>query len=537
MTSVLDIITYVGVPLAVIGVLPIIYTAINSIVTIRSIKHKLHLNGFSDVKARGSLMSGIVEVSLPRYSITPLDRDKDAEGYWSLNGLSSDVKGGTWTIFNWRCLKTGSRLYRLQYSDELQIPQAEINFEELLIFLLDRGAVPDVKGMRTLNVSHLWAPTGTSLLLSPNTTESVLKVALPDDSDGILSLSVQWKAAWDKHEPEVLPPGWLRLQIGGSLEEDQLALGKASLKDPELIESEKRPPLLKPMSLRFRLGQSTSSLPIADAVWEHENLPLDLEPSLEHLRLASASKWVASIAIGLTLSKSIPLYSHTLDPVHSDLAKRDSVPCGVLVMFGVLDEKEAPSWETKYDRFEKLRRMQSNTLAQQQAIRVEGMMSQEQASIARASRLEAERQRMSDDFHEDLQRNSSRAATRKREAITSPRLETGRVANAALAWLLALQHGKEKSTLEQVVEGLLLGIIQNDDKCMSILEVLERWRQWSDRGGMTVEDLDDLQKDVTTFCKAACVMGLLNEVSSREQSSVALDMRECIQHWKKVRLG
>lgn len=62
----------------------------------------------------------------------------------------------------------GSRLYRLQYSDELQVPQAEIDFEDLVSVLLDRGAVPDVKGMHMLRLAGLWSPTGTRLLLSPD---------------------------------------------------------------------------------------------------------------------------------------------------------------------------------------------------------------------------------------------------------------------------------------------------------------------------------------------------------------------------------
>ncbi len=81
---------------------------------------------------------------------------------------------------------TGSRLYRLQYSDDLQIPQAEIDFKEFVAFLLDRGDVPDIKGLRMLRVSGLWTPTGTSHLLSPDTLNKILKVSMPNDSDGVL---------------------------------------------------------------------------------------------------------------------------------------------------------------------------------------------------------------------------------------------------------------------------------------------------------------------------------------------------------------
>ena len=53
----------------------------------------------------------------------------------------------------------------------------------------------------------------TTLLLSPETTQSVLRVAEPDDSDGILSLVLQWKVVWDRRDLTSLPPAWLRLEI------------------------------------------------------------------------------------------------------------------------------------------------------------------------------------------------------------------------------------------------------------------------------------------------------------------------------------
>ena len=56
------------------------------------------------------------------------------------------LKGGAYTLFHWRTLITGSKLSRVQYPDELEIPPAEINFSSLISFLLDRGAVPDPQG-------------------------------------------------------------------------------------------------------------------------------------------------------------------------------------------------------------------------------------------------------------------------------------------------------------------------------------------------------------------------------------------------------
>ena len=100
MTNASDITTNIGIPLAVLGVPRILYTAINSIITIRKIKQSLTQNGFLEATTRSSLMSGVVEVTLPKFSITPLDREEDTE-YWKLNRRPSTLQGGARTIFNW----------------------------------------------------------------------------------------------------------------------------------------------------------------------------------------------------------------------------------------------------------------------------------------------------------------------------------------------------------------------------------------------------------------------------------------------------
>ena len=543
-----DIITFIGIPLAVLGVLPILYTAINSLITIRRIQRTLHRNGLHQAITRGSLMSGIVEVSLPRFSIIPLNREEDAE-YWTLNPSPSSLKGGSWTLFKWNCVVTGSKLYRLQYSDELQIPQAEIDFEELVSFLLDRGAVPDVKGMRLLRLAGLWTPTGTGLLLSPDTTQVVLRVALPNDSDGVLSLALHWDPVWDRRDPNYLPPGWMRVHLsehadtGMANEHEKKPADKVDAeiypleKDDGAPTFEKRLLKYRPTSIRFRLGHLGTSINISNAVWEHENMPPTETPSLDHLRSPPASTWAPSIALALGLSKSLPLYNHHLNPSLINLAIRDTVPCGVLVTLGLLDESEAPPWETKYDRLEFANRHHSNFLTRQREIAAENKMSPEMASIARAKRLAAELQQFHDESRMDMERDRERRVKRQREAVGSSRLDTIAVATATIKHLKAEKLVGEDDGLQAAVEAVLVRMMRQVEHSMSVCTILERWRLWTDRGGMTTEDLEILEKDRIAFCNAACIVGLLREVSTKEESAVALDMRECVQHWKKVRLG
>lgn len=516
-------------------------------------------------------MSGVVEVSLPRFSITPLDRD-DPE-YWAPNPKPSTLSGGTWTCFNWNALITGTRLYRLQYSDDLQVPQAEIDFGELLGFLLDRGAVPDVKGLHFLKVSGLWTPTGTSLMLSPDEGSSVLRVSVPNDSDGVLSLALRWEEAWDNREPTSLPPSWMRLTIPERLSgaassgedlpsdellsfEDKSLLKQTSMEsaDGKVFERrsmEKKEPgarekssrstsfyIPTPTSVRFQLGHLPSGeLTISTAAWEVFHAPLDSSPSLNHLRSEPASTWFPAIALALGLSKSLPLYPYTLPPFLHRLAMKDTIPCGVLVLLGLLKEHEAPDWATKYDPAEEGQRMHNSFLAKQRAIAAERMMPGEQARIARIARETEDLHRAGEEFRARMTRQREREERREREAFVSGRLDARIAADAGLRWLAGQNLLRSATGTQEAVEGLLIGMVKGEEATMGVCSVLEKWREWSDRGGMNTEDLATFRKYTLGFCYAACVMGLLRDVCAKEESSVAVDMQEVIRFWKKIRLG
>ena len=68
-------------------------------------------------------------------------------------------------------------------------------------------------------------------------------------------------------------------------------------------------------------------------------------------------------------------------------------------------------------------------------------------------------------------------------------------------------------------------------------EMLECWRTWDARGGMTMDDVFDLSNRKKAFCYAACVIGLLKEVSTREETTVAETLKEIVRHWRTVKLG
>ena len=54
----------------------------------------------------------------------------------------------------------GRKLYRIQYTNELREPPAEIDFSDLVHFLLDCGAGPDESGWGKLKSGGLRTPGG-----------------------------------------------------------------------------------------------------------------------------------------------------------------------------------------------------------------------------------------------------------------------------------------------------------------------------------------------------------------------------------------
>jgi hypothetical protein len=100
-----DTITYIGVPLAVLGVLPIIYNTIATLATVAKVRHILRRGRLAGI-TRGDVINHVIEVELPRYTIAPLHREEQCKEYWRLCDYPSQIPGGSWTIFNWQDLSS-----------------------------------------------------------------------------------------------------------------------------------------------------------------------------------------------------------------------------------------------------------------------------------------------------------------------------------------------------------------------------------------------------------------------------------------------
>ncbi|KAF2497723.1 hypothetical protein BU16DRAFT_525331 [Lophium mytilinum] len=541
MVYAVDIITYVGIPLAVLGVLPTIYTAFKVLLTLREIQRTLKKNGVSAI-TRSALLSGIVEIEIPRKSIHPLHRSDPP--YFQLSKTPSTLKGGSWTAFNWKEMVIGVKAYRIQYHDELSQPQAEIDFEQLVAFLLDRGAVPDKAGFSDLRSSGLWTPAGTKLLLAPTTSDAVLMVATSDDSDGILSLSLQWKKEWDLRNSDSMPPYWTRIDPPPEGDNVLLALNGPKPDPPKeekegFLEddSDQDSALLSPSTpspIRLRIGSSGIEEAYSEA---SPKIRLSL-PHLHEPSTASTytSFWFSCAATALGAPKG-GLWSFAIPADVLAVARRETVPCGVMVLLGLLTDDDVPTWRTpgddKAENFERHIRF----VEQSRRITDELRLPPDQREIARQKRIRDD----AAEFHNESRRRQMRDEQRREQAVTeamlSQKLGIRIVAEACLKWLVKKVYVKEETSIADVVEQILWGMIQDEAVAKKMATMLDHWKSWSQSGGMTKAHYVMLRENQNTFALAACVLFVIKTTTAEPTGSVVSDLQECLRMWKRVRLG
>ncbi|KKK13550.1 hypothetical protein ARAM_001728 [Aspergillus rambellii] len=565
MVSAPDVITYVGVPLAVLGVLPIFYTCMRSIIALRSIQRVLKANGLGDTAiARGSLMSGIVEVEIPRRRIAPLDRELDP-AYWTLNPHQISLPGGTWAIFSWNQILTGRTMYRCQYKEELRVPPAEISFEELVAFLLDRGAVPDAKGWKVLKSIGLWTPTGTTLLRAPVDGSPVLRLAPPYDGDGILRLAVFWKSAWDRRNMNNLPPFWMRL-VRPIWEEDVdtqhiLPIYKGDVtpeKSPGLsrkstgLGSEAHsgnghppPTLLAQIQERHKSGSNRS---LSDGIrfhavegyvhsvyFEHAGIPTGETEVLWNVGRPDV-QWFGMVASALSQKSDSGLWNVSIPTDIMGFAK-GSIPGGIMVVLGLLSEDEIPPFTEPPPNFEvdPLERHQRFLDGQKQRA-LESRMPPAQAEEARRQRLMAETQ----SFHnESLRLMKARKEYEDRRiiaALNSQPLVNAVVAEKNRLYLIKTNHIPDNYTLDDLVKAVLYLMVVDQEAAQCITSVLDRWHEWTQRSGVNQQDLDFLKENKIWFCYASAMIAIVVQ-ADRSESQAAVDMMECLKIWQTVHLG
>ncbi|KAK5235198.1 hypothetical protein LTR47_004034 [Exophiala xenobiotica] len=594
MASATDIITYIGVPLAVLGVLPILYTFMLAILTQRRIRNSLLHHGHRPVSRtrpnegftiRSSPMTSLIEVELPRYTIAPLERHNDE--YWKPTSEGQDeeehhrllgrtettlsmveegrvrgfLRGGSWRAFHWKKLIVGRKLYRIQYEDELREPPAEVDFSDLVHFLLDWGAVPDAMGWEKLKSGGLWTPAGTILLSKPGdedksgkNTDWVLRTSMPDESDGILSLTIRWArdmtTVADTRGISSLPPGWGRLRQPNVLEaNDKL---KEETRDlPTRIEEMKgaNKYSMDSSSLRFRAEDNR----VQRLCWEQKNIETGFicEP-FKTYEQSTAALWFTCAASALLSRKQTNggLWTFDLPSEARTFVRKDSMPCGVMVILGLLAETDAPQWssENEGSRRDESMNMSNRHFqrfqARQAAEKLEATMPLEQARIHKMSREAAERQQQMNDMNESFKIREERTERRMQEAISSPRMSIKAVSEACLAWLIEQGEVGREWTVDQLVEAVLYLLVvdqsqSEEGEARKVTRILDEWMSWATAGGMKKQQVSLLADNKTAFCFAAALVAVVSESTNADtgHGKAGVDMLDCLRLWRKVRLG
>ncbi|KAK4191002.1 hypothetical protein QBC35DRAFT_529605 [Podospora australis] len=415
-----DIITYIGVPLAVLGVLPILYNTAATLAALSRIKRMLKHSRLTAL-TRSDVVNRIIEVELPRYAVRPMDRFSDRAEYWTLSRHPSSIPGGSWTTFNWRTNVIGLNTQRVEYADQLRQPQVEVEFDQLVCYLLDLGAVPDKHGWRMLRSSGLWTPVGCTLMLSPDGREKALSIGPLEGSDGHLSLAVSWTGDWTTRDYSHLPPYWVRFppppqmegessvapeneegkqsediksEAGEGTSEAPLNDSVSSTHKPSLDSTHPPPPPRVPNS-RLPITCQISGQGITTALCQEDHLQssinLDGLP-ISHLRISSSRSdgaWFASAATAYGTTSQTILWNYKIPDDILSFSRKETVPCGILVLLNVVDDSETPEWATKHSddhaaNLDKFSRRHKEQMAAMQA----------EARLPPAQKAQAARERM-----------------------------------------------------------------------------------------------------------------------------------------------
>jgi hypothetical protein len=610
MANASDIITYIGIPLAVLGVLPIFYTFFLSVLTQRRIRSLLLHHGHKPLTSTGpyrflstsrdssrrsdgtgftirsSPMSSQVEVELPTYTIATLERS--SELYWKLDGGNTErghgvghgvaraesslsmieegrvrgfLRGGSWRTFHWKKLVVGRKLYRIQYEDELREPPAEIDFSDLVHFLLDWGAVPDESGWGKLKSGGLWTPGATVLLRRKDDLDEdigsemkkkaagldwVLRTSVPDESDGVLCLNVRWSGGEDGpmegRGAGSLPPGWGRLEqpekgvVSGEVEKKGLA---GRIEEFRSISKAAQ----GSESLRFHVDGEA----VTEVFWEHSRIETGSKTSLWQTGNKGAAMWFTSAASALVQRKNGGggLWGFEIPSNILTFAKSDSMPCGIMVILGITAEIDTPPWQTEEEEHDRLRtgvagqRHHQRFLQKIRAQDLEKSMPEAQARVARMNRFAEERQQMMNDMNEERMAGEQRAERRIKDAIASPKMSNKAVAEACLAWLIDKGEVGSEWTVANLTEAVmyLMAVDQSSDGDTSkVVEILEEWTSWAQNANLKKSHITFLENRKVEFCFAAALVALVQEAAGSTGKAGA-DMIECLKLWRKVRLG
>ncbi|KAL3421520.1 hypothetical protein PVAG01_07965 [Phlyctema vagabunda] len=209
MVSATDVITYVGVPLAVIGVMPIFYTFITALYTRSRVSRACKVD---HIQARISsrLMSGIVDVDMPIYKLN-LDLTRGIPAYWKPVPCGSAISGSKWRAYPFARVfneDDATEPQKISLRDQIRLPRAHIRFDDLVRYLVDIGVQVVPEGFALLRADGINTRNGTIILKVPGgSNEKILEIIVPKVDDSILSLRIGQWVSWEGSQSKEQVPG------------------------------------------------------------------------------------------------------------------------------------------------------------------------------------------------------------------------------------------------------------------------------------------------------------------------------------------
>ncbi|KAK8042005.1 hypothetical protein PG993_006528 [Apiospora rasikravindrae] len=196
--SAADIITHVGVPLAMAGVLPVAYSVTTTLIFQRKVQKQLDRSQAGVIRST-EILNSVVEIHLPRYRLAAPDATDGLLGPRVRPGdiyPRSRLPGRTWTFLTWHRQEVGTKVQRSTPGDEPRQPQAEIRFYDLIDRLYRLGAKPDPSGWEELRTRGTWIRRG--LVLMRIGSSDALLIAASDAPDGFLTLRLGPDVDWQQ---------------------------------------------------------------------------------------------------------------------------------------------------------------------------------------------------------------------------------------------------------------------------------------------------------------------------------------------------
>jgi hypothetical protein len=266
--------------------------------------------------------------------------------------------------------------------------------------------------------------------------------------------------------------------------------------------------------------------------------------NVQHLEAHESSPtatgvWFASAITALGTTSQTILWNYKIPSDILAFAKKDSIPCGVLVILDIIEESTTPEWATKYENDEE----------EQREARIREMKEDSRAMMREQNMTPKERY---DSFHERARqkhdnwvasrtaarrREAQRAETRMMEAFTSPKWGNKLAAQKFLAWLKKEGHMDGSFNLERAVEVLLWRMVNEPEFAVDLTKMLDGWKAFVDNGGLRKGDYSTLKEDKIMFGYATLLVAMIEGSVTAAYGTLAMDLQECVRIWKRVRLG